>query len=51
MEAIPTEVAKKLKQAGEIRSRWEWTEPSVWTENMLTALETGVKGRKWFSLW
>ena len=50
MEAIPTEVAEKPKQAGEIRSRWEWTEPSVWTENMLTALERGVKGRKWFSL-
>jgi hypothetical protein len=43
-------VAAKPKQAGEVRSRWERTEPSVWTENMLTALETGVKGGKWFSL-
>jgi RNA-directed DNA polymerase len=50
METRPTEVANKPKQAGEIRSRWEWTEPSVWTENMLTALERGVKGGKWFSL-
>ena len=25
-------------------------EPSVWTERMLTALEEGVKGGKWFSL-
>lgn len=25
-------------------------EPSVWTERMLTALETGVKGGKWYSL-
>jgi hypothetical protein len=50
MEARPTEVAGKPMQAGEIRSRWEWTEPSVWTENMLTALEKGVKGGKWFSL-
>jgi RNA-directed DNA polymerase len=25
-------------------------EPSVWTERMLTALEQGVKGGKWFSL-
>ena len=40
----------RAKQAGEARSRWEWTEPSVWTERMLTALETGVKGGKWFSL-
>ena len=50
MEEIPMEVAEKPKQTGEIRSDWEWTEPSVWTENMLTALVTGVKGGKWFSL-
>jgi RNA-directed DNA polymerase len=30
--------------------RWDWVEPSVWTERMLTTLETGVKGGKWFSL-
>ena len=30
--------------------RWLWTEPSVWTERMLTALEQGVKGGRWFSL-
>lgn len=33
-----------------MRARWAWTEPSVWTERMLTALETGVKGGRWFSL-
>lgn len=38
------------KQAGEVRARWAWTEPCVWTERMLTALETGVKGGVWFSL-
>jgi RNA-directed DNA polymerase len=38
------------KQAGEVRARWAWTEPAVWTERMLTALEEGVKGGKWFSL-
>ena len=32
------------KQGGEARARWAWTEPSVWTARMLTALETGVKG-------
>ena len=37
-------------QAGEARSRWQWVEPSVWTERMLTALENGVKGGCWFSL-
>lgn len=38
------------KQAGDIRARWGWVEPAVWTEHMLTALETGVKGGVWFSL-
>ena len=33
-----------------MRARWAWTEPSVWTERMLTALERGVKGGCWFSL-
>jgi RNA-directed DNA polymerase len=40
----------EAKQAGEVRARWAWTEPRVWTERMLTALEVGVKGGKWFSL-
>jgi RNA-directed DNA polymerase len=38
------------KQTGEVRARWAWAEPNVWTERMLTALEEGVKGGKWFSL-
>jgi RNA-directed DNA polymerase len=38
------------KQAGDIRARWAWTEPCVWTDRMLTALENGVKGGQWFSL-
>jgi RNA-directed DNA polymerase len=36
--------------AGEIRARWAWVEAEVWTERMLTALEQGVLGGKWFSL-
>ena len=38
------------KQVGEACDRWSWVEPVVWTERMLTALEKGVKGGKWFSL-
>jgi RNA-directed DNA polymerase len=38
------------KQAGSCRVRWAWTEPTIWTERMLAALEKGVKGGKWFSL-
>jgi RNA-directed DNA polymerase len=48
-EARPAAVPE-AKQAGEIRARWAWVEPRVWTERMLTALEVGVKGGKWFSL-
>lgn len=49
METKPTTVPE-AKQVGEGRARWAWTEPSVWTERMLTALEVGVKGGIWFSL-
>ena len=49
-EEKPAGVLETAKQAGEIRDRWDWVEPSVWTERMLTALEKGVKGSKWFSL-
>ena len=38
------------QQAGEIRSRWRWVEPSAWTVRMLTTLEHGVEGGTWFRL-
>ena len=38
------------KQARETKDRWSWVERSVWTEAMLTALEKGLKGGKWYSL-
>lgn len=43
-------VSEGTTQVGEIRARWAWVEPSVWTDRMLTALENGVKGNVWFSL-
>src|SRR2546425_4691958 len=49
MEVRPTPVLE-AKQVGEAQARWAWTEPAVWTERMLTALEVGVKGGIWFSL-
>ncbi len=49
-EAKPAGVPVVATQAGEVRARWAWAEPAVWTERMLTALEQGVKGGKWFSL-
>lgn len=54
MTKIPKEerpaTVPKAKQAGETQTRWGWVEPTVWTERMLTALEEGVKGGKWYSL-
>jgi RNA-directed DNA polymerase len=49
-EATSAIVPQTATQAEEVRDRWKWTEPAVWTERMLTALETGVKGGTWFSL-
>lgn len=49
-EDQPSAVPETATQEGEVRARWAWTEPSVWNERMLTALEKGVKGGKWFSL-
>ena len=49
-EGTPSSVPGTARQGGDIRSRWGWVEPSVWTERMLEALEHGVKGGKWFSL-
>lgn len=49
-EPKPAAVPFRATQAGEHPIPWYWVEPSVWTERMLTALENGVKGGKWFSL-
>jgi RNA-directed DNA polymerase len=49
-EEQPESVPEKAIRDGEARFRWGWVEPSVWTERMLTALEQGVRGGKWFSL-
>lgn len=47
---VPQAATPTANQAGSVRDRWSWTEPAVWTERMLTALEQGVKGGVWFSL-
>ena len=51
-ETQPATVPREAgaKQAGEVHARWAWTEPAVWTQRMLTALERGIKGGVWFSL-
>src|SRR6202161_3889139 len=49
-EPKPEAVPERATRAGELLLRWGWVEPTVWTERMLTALEQGVKGGRWFSL-
>ena len=49
-EDQPSAVPATAQQDGDVLARWAWTEPAVWTERMLTALEEGVKGGKWFRL-
>ena len=49
-EQRPSRVPTTAPQEGEIRARWAWVEPMVWTERMLATLETGIEGGKWFRL-
>ena len=52
-EEKPAGVPEGARQAGEAEARqkrWNWAEPSVWTDRMLAALENGVQGGKWYSL-
>jgi RNA-directed DNA polymerase len=49
-ESKPSVVPARAPQEGEIRARWAWVEPEVWTERMLATLETGIEGGKWFRL-
>jgi RNA-directed DNA polymerase len=49
-EIKPEAVSERIRRTGELLRRWRWVELTVWTERMLTALEQGVKGGKWFSL-
>ena len=49
-ENQPSVVPATAPQDGEVRARWAWVEPMVWTERMLATLETGIEGGKWFRL-
>lgn len=42
--------AKQESEAQE-HGKWDWVETEIWTARMLAALNNGVKGGKWFSLW
>lgn len=49
-EQPPSVVSATTRQDGDVRLRWSWTEQTVWTERMLSALEKGVQGGVWFRL-
>ena len=49
-ETTPAHVPTEASPAGEIRARWVWVDPCVWTDRMLTTLETGVRGGRWYAL-
>jgi RNA-directed DNA polymerase len=42
-------VPARATQGAEARD-WSWVEASVWTDRMVSALENGVKGGRWYSL-
>jgi RNA-directed DNA polymerase len=46
----PMTVPVGASPVGAVRARWAWTAPEVWTERMLTALEQGVRGGRWYTL-
>jgi len=46
-EIAGASVPEGATQVSEVRARWAWAEPAVWTDRMLSALESGVKGGVW----
>jgi len=50
-QQVISSVLETTKQETETYRHWSWVEASVWTKSMLAALDNGVKGGKWFSLW
>lgn len=49
--AAPVTGKNPPPQAADIRTRWGWVEPSIWTERMLTRLEASEPTTVWFRLW
>src|SRR5437868_5533338 len=49
-ENSPSPVSERTTQEGKVAALKAMAAPEVWTERMLTALVTGLKGNRWFSL-
>jgi len=50
METKPSPVPARAPQEGKVAALRAMAAPTVWTERMLTALVTGLKGNRWFRL-
>jgi RNA-directed DNA polymerase len=50
MQETVSAVPERARQGAETRERPWWVEALIWTERMVSALENGVTGGKWFSL-
>jgi RNA-directed DNA polymerase len=48
-QAKASTVPARAKQGAEARD-WSWVEASIWTDRMVSALDNGVKGGRWYSL-
>ena len=49
-ESKPAPVPLTAQQAGKVAALRAMAAPEVWTERMLAALVTGLKGNRWFRL-
>jgi len=49
-EISPSPVPEGAQQEGKVTALRAMAAPTVWTERMLTALVTGLKGNRWFRL-
>ena len=51
-DIAPSPVPGMAKPEGDTQapSQWSWVEASIWTKRMLTALDNGVQGGRWYSL-
>ena len=45
-----TRAERPKREPGPRDPRWDGVEATTWTDRMISALENGVEGGKWFSL-
>ena len=49
-ERSPSTVPARANPDGETPGRYAWVEPTIWTPRMVQALQSGVKGGRWYSV-